>query len=135
VATKVLIVDDDPVTTDQFSRVLSLSGCHVRKAYNAVQGLEEAVRERPDVLILDLHMAIMDGLEMLERLRSFGHLGDVPVAIVTGDYFIEDDTRQKLQTLGAHVWFKPLWVEDLVAIVNGFVLPGSAPAPVAKNPD
>ena len=116
-----LIVDDDHVTTDQFGRMLALKGYHVRKAYTATQGLEEASRERPDVLILDLRMQIMDGVEMLQRLRSVSRLSNVPVVIVTGDYFIDDETRQELQALGADVRFKPLWVDDLVAIVNALL--------------
>jgi hypothetical protein len=48
------------------------------------------------------------------------------VVIVTGDYFLSDQTRADLHTLGASVRFKPLWVEDLVELVQTSIVEPSS---------
>jgi len=114
----VLIVDDDTTTTDVYARMLSLDGYRVLKAYSAAEALIETALERPDVVILDLRMPVMDGLGLLERWRADEHLHDMTVVIVTADYFIADDIKDRLQALGADVRYKPLWAEDLVGILT-----------------
>src|ERR1700709_1506930 len=66
----ILIVDDDEGVTQTFARMLKLEGYRVRTAVNAESGLQEAVRVRPDAIILDLRMPMLDGLGFLRRLRS-----------------------------------------------------------------
>jgi two-component system response regulator PrrA len=115
---KILIVDDDEGVTTTFARMLRLEGFDVRTALNGEMGLREASRSRPDAIILDLRMPLVDGLRFLRRLRADDEQRDVPVAIVTGDYFLDDDIATELRQLGAEVKFKPLWLEDLVGLAR-----------------
>jgi two-component system response regulator PrrA len=115
---KILIVDDDEGVTTTFARMLRLEGFDVRTALNGEMGLREASRSRPDAIILDLRMPLVDGLKFLRRLRADDEQRDVPVAIVTGDYFLDDDIATELRQLGAEVKFKPLWLEDLVGLAR-----------------
>ncbi len=115
---KILIVDDDEGVTTTFARMLRLEGFDVRTALNGEMGLREASRSRPDAIILDLRMPLVDGLGFLRRLRADDEQRDVPVAIVTGDYFLDDDIATELRQLGAEVKFKPLWLEDLVGLAR-----------------
>jgi CheY-like chemotaxis protein len=66
-------------------------------------------------------MPITSGLQFLRMVRSKPHLVDVPVAIVTGDYFLSDPIQNELKSLGAAVRFKPMWLEDLVALARTLV--------------
>jgi DNA-binding response OmpR family regulator len=116
--TKILIVDDDEGVTTTFARMLRLEGFDVRTALNGEMGLREASRSRPDAIILDLRMPLVDGLRFLRRLRADDEQRGVPVAIVTGDYFLDDDIATELRQLGAEVKFKPLWLEDLVGLAR-----------------
>ena len=84
---RILIVDDDEGVTQTFARMLKLEGYRVRTAVNAESGLQEAVRVRPDAIILDLRMPMLDGLGFLRRLRSSNEIHPTPVAIVTGGAF------------------------------------------------
>lgn len=119
VATRtILIVDDDRAVADTFARMLKLEGFQVATAINAETGLELADSVRPDAIILDLRMPIVNGLQFLRHVRSKPYLMDVPVAIVTGDYFLGDATAAELKALGASIRFKPLWLEDLVALAR-----------------
>jgi two-component system, OmpR family, response regulator PrrA len=115
---RILIVDDDEGVTTTFARMLRLEGFDVRTALNGEMGLREASRSRPDAIILDLRMPLVDGLRFLRRLRADDEQRDVPVAIVTGDYFLDDDVATELRQLGAEVKFKPLWLEDLVTLAR-----------------
>jgi two-component system response regulator PrrA len=114
----ILVVDDDEGVTQTFARMLRLEGYDVRTAMNAETGLREADRSHPDAIILDLRMPLVDGLGFLRRLRARVEQRDTPVAIVTGDYFLDDQVSAELRELGAELKFKPLWLEDLVGLAR-----------------
>ena len=114
----ILVIDDDETVAQTFARALSLEGYDVRVAANAQIGLEEVREWRADAIILDLRMPFVNGLGFLFRLRSQDKYRRTPVAIVTGDCNIDDDEFSDMRTLGAHLRFKPLWVEDLVELTR-----------------
>ncbi len=115
----ILIVDDDQGVTDTFARMLRLEGYIVYTAISPESGLILAAEKRPQAIILDLRMPVLSGLRFLELLRATPELRDTKVAIVTGDYFVDDHLTEQLETLGASVRFKPLWLDDLVTIARG----------------
>lgn len=117
-AATILVVDDDEGVTQTFARMLRLEGFEVRTAMNAETGLREAERSHPDAIILDLRMPLLDGLGFLRRLRAREEQHRTPVAIVTGDYFLDDQVSAELIKLGAELKFKPLWLEDLVGLAR-----------------
>ncbi|HEY7173082.1 MAG TPA: response regulator [Vicinamibacterales bacterium] len=114
----ILIVDDDEGVTQTFARMLKLEGFEVRTAMNAETGLVQAQEARPDAIILDLRMPLVDGLGFLRRLRAQDEQRQTPVAIVTGDYFLDDNVSAEIRQLGAELKFKPLWLEDLVGLAR-----------------
>jgi DNA-binding response OmpR family regulator len=114
----ILIVDDDEAVTQTFARMLQLEGFQVRTAQSAEMGLREAAEYHPDAIILDMRMPLMDGLGFLRRLRERDEARDTPVAIVTGDYFLDDRVSTELQQLGAELKFKPMWLEDLLGLAR-----------------
>jgi two-component system response regulator PrrA len=117
----ILIVDDDRSVADTFARMLKLEGFDVATALSADAGLELANSVRPDAIILDMRMPIKSGLQFLRLVRAQAHLATVPVAIVTGDYFLSEPVQHELRTLGASIRFKPLWLEDLIALAKSLV--------------
>jgi len=117
----ILIVDDDEGVTQTFARMLKLEGFQVRTAINAESGLKVANESQPNAIILDLRMPLVDGLGFLRRLRSQDEQRATPVAIVTGDYFLEDSVANELRELGAELRFKPLWLEDLVGLARNLL--------------
>ena len=120
-AAKILIVDDDEGVTQTFARMLRLEGYQVRTAVSAEIGLREAEQSHPDAIILDLRMPLVDGLGFLRRLRTHADQRKTPVAIVTGDYFLDETVANELQELGAELRFKPLWLEDLVGLARNLL--------------
>jgi DNA-binding response OmpR family regulator len=118
---RILIVDDDEGVTQTFARMLRLEGYEVQTAVSAEIGLAEAEAYHPDAIILDLRMPMIDGLGFLRRLRAHDDQRAVPVAIVTGDYFLDDSVSSELRALGAELRFKPLWLEDLVGLARNLL--------------
>jgi DNA-binding response OmpR family regulator len=68
------------------------------------------------------------------RLRAQEQYHDTPVAIVTGDYSLDDTIARELDELGAELRFKPLWFEDLIALAHSLLATnrGSRPHPAVQ---
>ena len=117
----ILIVDDDRSVADTFARMLKLEGFGVMTALSADAGLAAARASTPDAIILDMRMPITNGLQFLRQVRQVPSLVSVPVAIVTGDYFLAEPIQHELRSLGASIRFKPLWLEDLIALAKTLI--------------
>ena len=80
---KILIVDDEPDCVSIIK--CRLEWCHydVITATNGKEGLEKAVTEKPDLILLDTNMPVMNGHDMLERMRKDRVIKDTPVIMVT----------------------------------------------------
>jgi CheY-like chemotaxis protein len=111
-----LIVDDDVAVAGTLTRMLQLRGYRVSSTQSAEAGLEMAARELPDAVLVDMRMPSMSGIEFLRHLRADPRLKDLPVAIITGDYFLDQTQLSEIHALGATVRYKPLWLEDLSAL-------------------
>jgi DNA-binding response OmpR family regulator len=77
----VLVVDDDPTVSDVVRRYLEQAGCRVRLAADGPAGLAAVAAERPDLVVLDLMMPGVGGIEVCRRLRR--DLPDLPVVMLT----------------------------------------------------
>jgi CheY-like chemotaxis protein len=117
-AARVLIVDDDVSVTDTFSRMLRLEGYQVWVAHSADQGLLLAQAHSPHAVILDMRMPLTSGLQFLRAIRAIPGLTNTPVAIVTGDYYLDDAQKAEIEALGAELKYKPLWLEELVVLAQ-----------------
>ncbi|MDP7112554.1 MAG: response regulator transcription factor, partial [Myxococcota bacterium] len=111
----ILIIEDDPSIVLGLRINLSKAGFTVRTAADGHIGLAELARERPDLVLLDLMLPGVDGLEILRQIR--GHDGTLPVVVLTA-LGAEDDKVRGLD-LGANDYVtKPFSVAELVARVR-----------------
>jgi DNA-binding response OmpR family regulator len=113
---RILIVEDEPVTAEVFARALRAEGHDVRVARDGMQAMRALREEPPDLVVLDLGLPTMPGLEVLRRLRS-GAEQAVPVVVVSGA------PPQTLPAAGPLLppgrWLqKPLRPRELVAAVR-----------------
>lgn len=79
----VLVADDDPLLRAILEHSLSSAGFVVRSVEDGRAALDEAARERPDILVLDAMMPVMDGFEALRRLKDDPSLRGVTVVMLT----------------------------------------------------
>jgi CheY-like chemotaxis protein len=115
---RILIVDDDLVVTETFSRMLTLEGYDVHTAPDAETAMREVETNGPDAILLDLRMRVADGLTFLRRLRAREMQQRTAVAVITADYLLDPAITAEINDLGAAVHFKPLWLEDLLQITK-----------------
>ena len=82
--TKILIVEDEAVISKTYAEELRDQGFLVLTAMNGSIGLEIASREKPDIILLDILMPVMDGLTIMSKLRESGLYGkNVPIILLT----------------------------------------------------
>ena len=113
-ATKILIVDDEKVIRDSFSRVLLKEGYSVEAVESGRVALERMAEEPPDIVLLDLKMPGLDGMETLRQMKE--KAPDVVGIMITGYPTIE--SAVKAVKLGAYDYFsKPCSPEELRIIV------------------
>jgi len=82
VAPRILVVDDEPVITRSCKRILSEEGYRVETLGSGRVGLDHALREKFDVVVTDLKMPDLDGMELIRRLRTASP--DTVVVVITG---------------------------------------------------
>lgn len=90
---KVLIVEDDDFLLQMYVTKLELEGFKVFAAINGMQGLKNAQKEKPDLILLDLNLPEMDGFQVLEQLKKSEDTKDIPVLILTNYAQKEDIDR------------------------------------------
>jgi len=118
---RILIVDDDEAVTGTYVRMLQAAGHEASTAGDAGRGLEQLRARRPDAMLLDMRMAGRTGLEFLRQLRADPAHCELPVGIVTGDYFVGQDVLAEIATLNATIRYKPIWFDDMSALVEGLL--------------
>jgi two-component system OmpR family response regulator len=109
---RVLVVDDEPMLSDLLSMALRYEGWEVRAAGTGSAAVSAARQFRPDVVVLDVMLPDIDGLEVLRRLR--GHRPDVPVLFLTARDAVEDRIAG-LTAGGDDYVTKPFSLEEVVA--------------------
>ena len=111
----VLVVDDDRKTVDLVRLYLERAGYVVRVAYDGRQALQLALDQRPDLVVLDLMLPYLDGLDVCHALRE--HVGPLPVIMLTART-TEADKVAGLETGADDYVTKPFSPRELVARVK-----------------
>ncbi len=115
---KLLIIEDEKPLCQVYSAALCQSDprLEVVLAYNGEEGIEAAQRERPHLVILDLALPGISGIEVAQKLREAGILPEVPLIIVSGQ---GDEARGIAQSLGATAFLaKPFELSAMVSAVE-----------------
>lgn len=95
---RVLVIEDTAENMRLFRAVLRLEGAQMLEASNAADGIEIASSEQPDIILMDIQMAGMDGLEATRVLRNEPTTCDIPIVAVTAS--VMDKDRDKTREAG-----------------------------------
>lgn len=108
---KLLIVDDEVAILEALMDILEVEGYAVSTASNGAEGLASVGKSRPDLILLDLMMPVMDGQEMLRRLKDDPSLRTIPVVVMSAGRVNKSDLH------GSHFLAKPFELDDLLDTV------------------
>ncbi len=111
----ILVVEDDPEIRAVLVDILEGEGYSVAVASNGQDALERIAAQRPDAILLDLRMPIMDGWRFLEHRQATGEGKDFPVLVLSA---ANDEELDRAKALGATDWMtKPFELARLVGQV------------------
>ena len=114
---KVLIVDDSETVRTQVGRALMDAGFEVVGAGDGVEGLQQAQKGKFSLVLLDINMPRMGGLELLDRLKAEAGTKGVPVLVLTTE--VQESMIDRAKKAGAAGWIvKPVKMDLLVAAVT-----------------
>lgn len=117
---KLLIVDDEPENIELLTRRLTRRGYAVVSALSAEEGIACAVAERPDVILMDIKMPVIDGFEATRRLKARVDTKHIPVIALTAHAMQED--RDVAVAAGADEYeTKPVDLDLLLAKITALM--------------
>jgi CheY-like chemotaxis protein len=96
---KILVVDDEPDILKVVTFRLRKAGYHILEAVEGEQALQIIEKERPDLILLDLRIPVIDGYEVCKRIKSDDKTKDIPVIILTAS--VTRDMQAKVEELKA----------------------------------
>jgi CheY-like chemotaxis protein len=117
---KILSIDDSKMVHMVVTRTLKPLDVEVITAVNGQEGIEKAEKEKPDLILLDATMPVMDGIEALAALKANPATKDIPVLMLSADS--GKDNVERAMQLGALKFItKPFTGDALVASLSEFI--------------
>lgn len=113
---KILAVDDDDINRMILKEMLEREGATVLEASNGEQAIEKCFQEKPDIVLMDIRMPKMDGLEATKKIREVFSSKEVKVVALTASAF-EEDKKRILETGVDEYLRKPFEREDLLRVI------------------
>lgn len=115
---KILIVEDETTLNEAYSIILGKQGHAVTSVFNGVQALEAVKKEAPELILLDLRMPEMDGVEFLQNLQPLENHRQMKI-IVFSNYDVQKDIDEAFK-LGATRYMLKAWAspKELVRVVD-----------------
>lgn len=115
--TRVLIVEDNEMNRDMLARRLTRRGYTVITAVNGREGVEVARAQRPDIILMDLSLPVMDGWEATRRIRSDAITGTIPLIALTA-HALPTDHAAAMAAGCDDVDTKPVDLERLIGKIE-----------------
>jgi len=119
---RILIVEDNPENMKVFEMVLSAKGYTLLKAIDGEEALDIAIRERPDLVIMDIQLPGMNGLEVTRKLRENSAFSRIPIIAVSA-YAMKGDKEKAIEA-GCNAYLsKPFNIHELTGMIAEILLP------------
>ncbi|HIJ94305.1 MAG TPA: response regulator [Desulfuromonadales bacterium] len=115
---KILVVDDDELSRSLLNLILQKAGFAVQCAADGAEAMQAALSEKPDVIITDAMMPVIDGFELCRQCKRDADLKHVPIIIYSGDYEREEDQEFGLSLGAFRYLLKPSPPAEIVTAVN-----------------
>jgi CheY-like chemotaxis protein len=116
----ILIVEDNPMSMELVADLLEAAGYGVLKAVSGEEALREAAARKPDLILMDISMPGMDGLEATRRLKRDPLTAGIPVVALTASIMYVDQERAKAAGCQGMI-AKPIDTRQFVKVVAGYL--------------
>ena len=115
-----MIVEDDPMSLELFRDLLEVSGYTTLEATDGRQGVELAKEKKPDLILMDIQLPVMDGLEATSILKADPATKNIPIIALTA-YAMEEDEERALQAGSDGYLTKPIRIEEFLEEVAKYL--------------
>jgi two-component system cell cycle response regulator DivK len=117
---RILYIEDEPNNRMLVRRILMAEGIAVLEAENARDGIDMALKDPPDLILMDISMPGMDGLKATREIRNLPQLSKIPVVALTAN--VMDGDRERTLNAGCNGYIgKPINVDTFVDEVSGYL--------------
>ena len=117
---KILVVEDTPDNRRIVRLVMERAGYRVVEAVNGAEGIDMARAERPDLILMDIQLPVVDGYEATRRLKADPELKAIPVIAVTSYALAGDEAKTRAAGCDAYM-AKPFSPKELLQLVQRFI--------------
>jgi DNA-binding response OmpR family regulator len=117
---KILVIDDEKDLLEEVSALLTDYGYQVSTASSGREGLEKAIQEKPDLILLDVVMPKMDGWQVLQRLKGDEATRATPVLMLTAKGELGSIFESQRLRATDHL-IKPFEIEELVSFIRRYM--------------
>jgi len=117
---RILGVEDEQKVAEAFREVLEAEGYQVDEASNGLTGIEMALDNRPDLILMDINLPDVDGYETTARLRQMNGVSDVPIIALTANVMEGDRERTVEAGFNGYIQ-KPIDVDELPRQIEGYL--------------
>lgn len=117
---KILVVEDNEINMYLSCRILKSSGYEVIEARSGEEGVELAIKEKPDLIIMDIQLPGIDGLETTKRIRETEADGEIPIIALTS-YAMAGDRKKALKAGCTGYIEKPINPETFMGEIKKFL--------------
>jgi two-component system sensor histidine kinase/response regulator len=114
---KIMLIDDSSTNNILYESILSEEGFEVTVVSNPLLAIQSIKSEKPDLIILDLRMPVLDGFQIMEKIRGDKDISAIPIIVLSAENSRE--AEQKSYNLGAALYLnKPIGIDDIIQIVS-----------------
>ncbi|UYP47285.1 Chemotaxis protein CheY [Candidatus Lokiarchaeum ossiferum] len=117
---KVLVIEDNETNLYLMRTILKKYGCHVIEAQDGYSGVELAVAESPDLILMDIQLPILDGYGATKKIRSIEKTKNIPIIAITSYAMVGD--KEKTLRAGCNVYIeKPIDPKSFIEELKKFL--------------
>jgi len=110
----ILAIEDDPIIRAAFKRVLQPEGYKLTLAENGVSGLQACILNKPDLVLMDVHLPDGNGIELCRKIKADPRVRHIPVFIITGEAVTVENRMEGFDSGADDYILKPFSPEELI---------------------
>ena len=125
---RILLIEDDPILRKLVQRSLSGEGYECMVAASARDGMRSCLRDKPDLVVLDVHLPDDNGIEVCRKIKADEAIRHIPVLIMTGEASAVEFRVEGIEAGAEDYILKPFELPEFISRVRGILKLSSRPS-------